>query len=42
MKNGYTTLEKAEENRKQFKSDINEKVKWRNKSKEQNGATKNI
>ena len=44
LKDGYTTLEKAEENQTKFKSDLNEivKVKWEYKSEEQKSEIKNI
>ena len=42
IKDGYKTLEKAEDNRKKIKSDINEVVKGRNISEEQTRAIKNI
>ena len=41
-KEGYIILEKAEEIRKEFKSEINEIVKGKNKSEEQKSAINNI
>ena len=42
MKDGHTTLEKAEENQNKLKSDINEMVKGGRKSEEQKSVRKNI
>ena len=41
-KDGYTALEKAEENKKKIKSDINEIAKGGKKSEEEKFAIKNI
>lgn len=37
MKDGYTKLEKAKENQKELKSDLNEIVRGRNKSEKTDG-----
>ena len=42
IKDGYTTLEKAEKKQKTFKLDINEMIKGGEQSEEQNSAMKNI
>ena len=42
INNGYITLEKAEENQKNFKSDVNEIVKGRYKLEDQKSTIKNI
>ena len=42
IKEGYITLKKAEEKRKEFKSDINEIVKAGKKSEEQKSSVKNV
>ena len=42
IKDGYTTLEKAEKKVKKIRSDINEIVKRRHKSEEQKSAITSI
>ena len=40
IRDGHTTLGKAEEGQKKFKSHVNEIIKWRHKSEEKNANRK--